>query len=264
MAGGPQQGPDQPGGGGLAVRPRDPRQGEVPAGMGGEGRAQFGIRPPHIGDDALRHMHARLGPVGQQGGGTARQGIGDVSGTILAAAADDGEDRGRLTEVAAIGGVGREDSCSPHEAGVGKQPAQIDGDLAVRQVEAAKRGVGNHGKAGQPGSSGENQRCDGGRPCSVTAHAVRFPAHAEGSAVGVLSKQQMGRIWEPREEVGREGGESRGSAIRGFGAAGSAAVEVAGILLIYRKPSITVLTFFPRICKAYKGFPVSRPLPVAE
>jgi hypothetical protein len=71
-------------------------------------------------------------------------------------------------------------------------------------------------------------------------------------------------MWESREEVGRERGESRESAIRGFEAAGSAAVEVAGILLIYRKPSITVLTFFTRICKAYKKFPVPRPLPVAE
>jgi len=71
-------------------------------------------------------------------------------------------------------------------------------------------------------------------------------------------------MWESREEVGRERGESRESAIRGFEAAGSAAVEVAGILLIYRKPSITVLTFFPRICKAYKEFPVPRPIPVVE
>jgi hypothetical protein len=81
--------------------------------------------------------------------------------------------------------------------------------------------------------------------------------------------------WSPFQatdgpNVGIEGGsregerESRESAIRGFVAAGSAAVEVAGILLICRKPSITVLTFSPRICKAYKEFPVPRPLAVVE
>ncbi len=107
-------------------------------GCAGQSRAQLGIRASHVGNDALRNLHARQRTLDEQAVGTVLDRFLDEGGPVHVRAGDGGKQSLRCTLLARLDGIRDADVGTAHEAGCRQERAKADGDPQGRPLGHAE------------------------------------------------------------------------------------------------------------------------------